>query len=729
LLLLTDGEIPDPPVSEKLMEDLDRLKRRTGLQVHGLLVGKSESKPLTRICTQTYDFLTKYDMLVTTGGRVETSGYTPTMSWRGKRIGVSSAPLTATAPWRSDYGNCLSMVRRSTLGTTTSLHAKYGAAEKDWGNTKGKMHNQGNSRRQFDKDDEFWKEITYSGRGEDNDEIDDVRDGGETWERACDTESSFNLRLKEAVKTLVSSVVTTIEIQEWKASELDAEKKRAASCWSYRSELKAAVDRIAENLIERDEEARLVVLGMISREHVLFLGPPGTGKSALGRRLSTLCGGQFFQRLLTRFTTPEEIFGPLSLRALENDEYRRCTTGFLPTASVAFLDEIFKANSAILNTLLTILNERQFDNGSGLREECPIKCVVGASNELPESDELDALYDRFLLRKEVLPVSDEGLMHMLAMPTPGESPCDDDSDVVAITMKCDVVFKDGLDQVVEALSTAANSVLMGTDSCALLRDLRNFMKEELGVDVSDRRLVKATRLLKISAASHGRISVDPLDCLLLQHLAWRLPEQRDAVREWLWDHLTPGCGSGAGEEDSPSAAAAQFRFLLDGLRREATEAVRKTAGDVTGSSGARAADVAFIESLCMEAANLATLLRQRSTALARHIEVLKRSMDHLWLDPDEARAAQQILLPKAEAFLLEVNRALADACALELALGDSSSSPSNDLRASVLELLWDEGTPEITFTFEEMKMGMREAKAKYDLGTFRMWKRARKKAK
>jgi MoxR-like ATPase len=222
--------------------------------------------------------------------------------------------------------------------------------------------------------------------------LDDTSDDNNTLEPTLDAEESFNLQLEEAVETVVSSVATTLQDQEWKVCELHAEKDRATSCWRYRSELKAAVDRIAENLVERDEEARLVVLGMISQEHVLFLGPPGTGKSAIGRRLSKICGGQFFQRLLTRFTTPEEIFGPLSLRALENDEYRRCTTGFLPTASVAFLDEIFKANSAILNTLLTVLNERQFDNGAGLREECPIRCVVGASNELPESDELDALY-------------------------------------------------------------------------------------------------------------------------------------------------------------------------------------------------------------------------------------------------------------------------------------------------------------------------------------------------
>lgn len=324
---------------------------------------------------------------------------------------------------------------------------------------------------------------------------------------------------------------------------------------------------------------------MVSEEHVLLLGMPGTAKSALGRRLSRICGGPFFQRLLTRFTTPEEIYGPLSLIALENDEYRRCTEGFLPTASVAFLDEIFKANSAILNTLLTILNERQFDNGAGGREKCPIRCVVGASNEMPDSDEIEALYDRFLLRKEVLPVSDDGLMQMLSMPTPGSSPCDDTHGASS----CDLVFTDGLDKIVRALSAAATNVQMGNDVCCLIRDLRAFLREDLNVDISDRRLVKAARLLKISAASNGRASVDPIDCLLLEYIAWQTPEQQNAIREWLWDHLTPG-GS------TPSAAVTQFRMLLNSIRREASLAVRKTAGDVTGANGARETDIAVIES-------------------------------------------------------------------------------------------------------------------------------------
>ena len=214
-------------------------------------------------------------------------------------------------------------------------------------------------------------------RFDDNDERDDLwnsrysddadyPDSGATI-LASPTADVYNAKVDEALNNLKANVEMTLRRENSISAELDKEQNASGSCWKYKAELESAVERVGENLVERDEEARLVVLGLVSREHVLLLGVPGTGKSVLASRLSRLCGGFFFQRLLTRFTTPEEIFGPLSLRALENDEYRRCTEGFLPTASVAFLDEIFKANSAILNTLLTILNERQYDNGAGRR--------------------------------------------------------------------------------------------------------------------------------------------------------------------------------------------------------------------------------------------------------------------------------------------------------------------------------------------------------------------------
>lgn len=697
LLLVTDGEIPDPPVSDDIMEDLHRLKRQTGMEIHGLLVGKNESKPLTMLCTETHDFLNRYDSLAGLAAVRRTTALSATSS-----AGQSSGNSHRGSSWGSK------ILPKTWMGRSDATVALFAKKKRN--------------KRRFDDDYEYLEE-QYSRNEQRWDDTEDINGSGDELQTGAD---SYNLEVDGAIKKLRKTVASSLQERLWDAAELDTEKHAEGSFLRYRGELKSAVDRISEGLVEREEESRLVALGMASGEHVLFLGPPGTGKSVLGRRLSKLCGGSFFQRLLTRFTTPEEIFGPLSLRALENDEYIRVTAGFLPTASVAFLDEIFKANSAILNTLLTILNERQFDNGAGHREMCPIRCVVGASNELPESDELDALYDRFLIRKEVLPVSDEGIMRILKMPMPGVSLCDDDINSTASDdTSCEVVFSDPLDEVIRSLSAAANAVSMEDDACALMRDLRTYMREELDVDISDRRIVKAARLLKVSAAAHGRTRVDPLDCLLLQHVAWRLPEQRSAIKEWLWDHLTPG---GVSADEAPLSAVAQFRLLLDGIKREALLVVRKTAGDVTGASGARSEDVATISSLRTETSNIAKILQERSSNLARHMELLRRSMDHLWLDPDEARAVQQQLLPIAEAVSTEVSRTLEDACALDAALRDDLTSPGNDVRLSVIEMLWDDfEVLDVSFTENQLSIGMKEAKAKYDADTFRKWKRERKK--
>jgi MoxR-like ATPase len=419
--------------------------------------------------------------------------------------------------------------------------------------------------------------------------------------------------------------------------------------------------------------------------------------------------------LLTRFTTPEEIFGPLSLKSLENDEYRRCTEGFLPTASIAFLDEIFKANSAILNTLLTILNERKFDNGAGRQEQCPIQCVVGASNELPESDELDALYDRFLLRKYVSPVSDDGLLKLLSLSNPGVASFGvEDKSANAVD---NAMCSNGFDVVVNQLNDGLTAVHMGEDVCLLMKDLRAYMRDEHQVEVSDRRLVQATKLLRVSAITHGRMQVDLIDCMLMQHLVWKLPEQRSAVREWLWNNVTPG-----------GTEIAQFRLLLDGLREEALVIVRNTGGDVTGTTGGREADLAVLEALRMEINRVVTALSTQKLSLERHMELLHRSSAHLWLDPSEARAMQQLLLPRAQAVTVELDEVAVLAASLKMTLLDGPSSPSNEVRLSVMESLWDaDFSAKVTFTDEEMDMGMKEAKAKFDLETFRKWKRTRKK--
>jgi MoxR-like ATPase len=253
--------------------------------------------------------------------------------------------------------------------------------------------------------------------------------------------------------------------------------------------LNAVFERLNRGLIERDTEIRLAVLGALSGEHLLLIGPPGTAKSEIARRLVRAIGGdEIFERLLTRFSVPEELFGPLSLKALEDDRYERNTAKYLPTARVAFIDEIFKANSAILNSLLTILNERQFDNGTE-RVDVPLATLVGASNELPEGEELQALYDRFLLRRQVLPVSDEGFLEMLALDE------DDDEESEAVVLSPELI---------EHVQLVAPAVAVSREVVEFIGVMRKLLAKE-DIYVSDRRWVKSRILCKSPSAGVTRL--------------------------------------------------------------------------------------------------------------------------------------------------------------------------------------------------------------------------------
>lgn len=272
--------------------------------------------------------------------------------------------------------------------------------------------------------------------------------------------------------------------------------------------LRTILSTLAKDLVERDVAVRLALLVALAGEHLLLVGPPGTAKSLVARRLRLAFeGATYFERLLTRFSVPEELFGPLSIKGLEEDRYERLTESYLPTASIAFLDEIFKANSAILNALLTLLNEREFDNGSR-REKTPLVAVVGASNELPEGDELDALFDRFLLRLHVAPVSAAAFPTLLHLKD-GEIP---------ILPKEIRLTTDFLDTVREG----AEIVEMPDGVTALLGDLRDLCAAEK-IPVSDRRWRKIVKLLRTSAFSNGRGSVSIWDCWLFSTACGAMP--------------------------------------------------------------------------------------------------------------------------------------------------------------------------------------------------------------
>lgn len=284
--------------------------------------------------------------------------------------------------------------------------------------------------------------------------------------------------------------------------------------------LKKIRSDLKSRYFERDDVIDGAFCALLTGSHLLLIGPPGTAKSQLANEICRkITGARYFQWLLTKFTTPEELFGAVSLKGLENDEYRRVTSGKLPEAHIAFLDEVFKASSSILNTLLTIMNERIFYNGTE-KVRIPLISLFGASNELPsEEDELEALYDRFLLRY-VVDYIKEDFRFLKMLNTENEISVEG------------VITSEELDSCREE----AGRVKLPSNILKLISRIRKDLAKK-GITPSDRRYKQSVSLLKSRAYLDGRSEVSEDDLRFLENVLWREPGEKAEIQSVIHQSL------------------------------------------------------------------------------------------------------------------------------------------------------------------------------------------------
>ena len=287
------------------------------------------------------------------------------------------------------------------------------------------------------------------------------------------------------------------------------------------------LQQLNEQVFGKEHVVSLALLSAVAGESIFLLGPPGVAKSMVARRLKlAFREGTSFEYLMSRFSTPDELFGPVSISRLKDDDiYERVTEGYLPSAAVVFLDEIWKAGPAIQNTLLTVINEKLFRNGN--REmHLPLKLLVAASNELPAKGEgLEALWDRFVIRIESRPIKKESNFRAMLLEVKSEERRVRNSNAITAEEYAEWsenINKIGVkEEVLDVISVIRKSLrAVNVDEAA----------ERRNIYVSDRRWKNIARLLRTSAFMQDREEVDCCDLLPIYHCLWQEPEERDAIR-------------------------------------------------------------------------------------------------------------------------------------------------------------------------------------------------------
>lgn len=280
---------------------------------------------------------------------------------------------------------------------------------------------------------------------------------------------------------------------------------------------------VSLNLVDREEEVRAMFACALAGENCVLLGPPGTGKSMVARLFSEVIeDSRHFEWLMTKFSTPDEVFGPISISALKQDQYRRVTAGKLPEAHTVFLDEIFKSSGAILNTLLAVFNEKVYHEGNTHRP-VPLEFAIAASNEEPD-DELKALYDRFLLRLEFKPVTSQAAFRRL------------------MTIHKVPVSNVTLEEWEQAKEEVSN-VVVQPEAVDSLFTVRDCLRTEFEISVSDRRARKSLGYLKAIAWLDGRAEVESEDVRSLVPVLCEKSSQRSKVEEAIEKNIVSHMGT------------------------------------------------------------------------------------------------------------------------------------------------------------------------------------------